>query len=183
MFCFGNEAEAKSAAALAATAATEQDKDTSSVEQQAVQAASQGSQEQVQPRKAEAHLTTQKSSPKQNLAGSGTDSLPQPASAPAASEQIKASEAELAAASKAGTSSSSADTLDGEASGSERVPYVTPQQLEGLKVVCSCMARCAASAGVAVDGMYIWQPCPDKAYPPNPSVLADAALWCMCQLW
>ncbi|KAL3146518.1 hypothetical protein ABBQ32_000766 [Trebouxia sp. C0010 RCD-2024] len=134
MFCFGNEAEAKSAAALAATAATEQDKDTSSVEQQAVQAASQGSQEQVQPRKAEAHLTTQKSSPKQNLAGSGTDSLPQPASAPAASEQIKASEAELAAASKAGTSSSSADTLDGEASGSERVPYVTPQQLEGLKV-------------------------------------------------
>ncbi|KAL3149697.1 hypothetical protein ABBQ38_013527 [Trebouxia sp. C0009 RCD-2024] len=179
MFCFGDEAEAKSAAALAATAAKDQDKNTSSVEQQAMEAASQGSQEQVQPHKAAAHRKTQKLRPKQNLADSGSDSLQQPASAPDAFEQVTASEASEAVGA-AGTSSSSADTSDEEASGSERVSDMTPQQLEGLKVVCSCMSRCA---GTAVDGMYNWQPRQDKACPPSPSVLADPTLLCPCQLW
>lgn len=138
MFCFGDEAEVKSAA-VSRTPPKVQDQGTSSVDPQAVQGASQASQEQVQTR-AKAHRKAGRSTTKQALANSSTDTLLQPAPASAASQQVTSSEAEKAATSEpvgaAGNSSSSADTSgsDEEASGSERLSDMTPQQLEGLKV-------------------------------------------------
>ena len=153
MFCFGDEAEAKSAAALAASLRQEQDKDTSSIDQQAVQASSQ---EQVQPGEVEAHLTKHESSPEEGMADSGSGSLQQPVLASASTsgaEQAETSESVGAP----GNSSSTADTSDGEASGSERLADMTPQQLEGLKVILLLhVSECREIA-------FTWHPHSDKA--------------------
>ena len=92
MFSFGDEADAKSAAAPSTAPHAEQDNSTSPVKQQAVQGAALASQEQSQTHDAKSQ---NQSSPKQDLANSSVHNLQQ--SAPAVPQQMTASTAEQAA--------------------------------------------------------------------------------------
>ena len=151
MFCFGDDAEARTAADASSTLLGQQNKNGSSVTEQPTSHSTQPTEEPSQLSAAQSHPVQKQTLTQTSVPNNSTQDLPQ--EAPSSSSQATAAAAEEAVEGAAeptssDASDSSADVPDEGSSGSdhasERLWDMTPEQLEHLKVSCHslCTSAC-----------------------------------------